>query len=388
MNDIDLRNKRVFIRADLNVPHDEHHAVTDDSRIRAFLPTLKYALSEGAAVMVSSHLGRPNPAILDPKYSLNSVATLLSTLLGQRVPLISNWLDSGVDVDPGQVVLLENCRFNIGETSDDKILAERMSHLLDVYVNDAFAVSHRREATVSALAKFAPVVCAGPLMLRELSVLSDLLHNPKRPLVAVIGGSKLDTKLKIIQFLSCRVDALIVGGGMANTFLLAAGYHVGSSLVSGDFVGIAREISDSMRARGVGFPLPVDVVVTDNICSESRGIVKRVEDITQGDIIADIGPETRSVFKHFIDVAQTIVWNGPMGVFEYDSFSSGTCAIAQAIAHSPALSIAGGGDTNAAICKSGVEGLIDYVSTGGGAFLSFLEGQDMPGVAALFLDRT
>ncbi|WP_242645186.1 phosphoglycerate kinase [Candidatus Ichthyocystis hellenicum] len=383
MKDVDLRNKRVFIRADLNVPHNESHVVTDDSRIRAFLPTLKYALSEGAAVMVSSHLGRPNTGMFDPRYSLSSVATLLGKLLGREVPLISDWLE-GVDVDPGQVVLLENCRFNRGETSDDPVLAEKMSRILDVYVNDAFAVSHRSEATVSALAKCAPVACAGPLMLRELSVLSELLQNPRRPLVAVVGGAKLATKIKIIQFLSSWVDVLIVGGGMANTFLSAAGYHVGASLVSCEFIDVAREVSSNMSTGGGEFPLPVDVVVTEIISNESHGTVKRVEDVLPSDIIVDIGPETRSIFGQFISKAQTIVWNGPMGIFEYDEFSAGTCAIARAIADSPALSIAGGGDTSAAICKSGVEGLIDYVSTGGGAFLSFLEGQIMPGVMALF----
>jgi len=376
MSDVDLRGKRVFIRADLNVPI-ENGRITDDTRIRASVPAIKHALDQGAAVMVTSHLGRPKEGSFDPNESLAPVAQRLSELLEKKVPLVRDWLN-GVEVAPGDAVLLENCRFNKGEKADDEALARKIAALCDVYVNDAFGTAHRAEATTHGVARFAKVACAGPLMAAELDALTRSLSNPKRPLVAVVGGSKVSTKLTVLAALAKKVDVLIVGGGIANTFLLAAGQPIGKSLAEPGLVDEAKRIAAATRV-----PLPEDVVVAVEASARARSAIKAPQAVHADEMILDIGPRTASALAERLKAAGTIVWNGPMGVFEVDAFAKGTHAIGRAIAESPAFSIAGGGDTVAAIHKFGLEGGIDYISTAGGAFLEFLEGKTLPAVAAL-----
>src|SRR3954469_4095849 len=376
MAEVDLRGKRVFIRADLNVPIEDGR-ITDDTRIRASVPGIKQALEKGAAVMVTSHLGRPTEGTLNPEDSLAPVAKRLGELLGMQVPVKANWVD-GVDVKSGEVVMLENCRFNKGEKADDEGLARKVAALCDVYVNDAFGTAHRAEATTHGVARFAKVACAGPLMAAELDALTQSLSAPKRPLVAVVGGSKVSTKLTVLAELAKKVDALIVGGGIANTFLLAAGLPIGKSLAEPDLVGEAKRIAAATQV-----PLPEDVVVAVEPSARARSTVKAPQDVQADEMILDIGPRTAAALAERLKTAGTIVWNGPVGVFELDAFGKGTHAIGQAIAESPAFSIAGGGDTLAAIAKFGLENRISYISTGGGAFLEFLEGKKLPAVAVL-----
>ena len=376
MTEVDLRGKRVFIRADLNVPIEDGR-ITDDTRIRASVPGIKQALEKGAAVMVTSHLGRPKEGAFDPKESLAPVAKRLSELMQREAPLVRDWL-KGVDVKPGDVVLLENCRFNKGEKADDEGLARKMAELCDVYVNDAFGTAHRAEATTHGMARFAKVACAGPLMAAELDALSQSLSNPKRPLVAVVGGAKVSTKLTVLAELAKKVDSLIVGGGIANTFLLAAGKPIGKSLAEPDLVAEAKRIAAATQV-----PLPEDVAVAVEASARARSTLKAPADVEDDEMILDIGPKTAAALAERLKSAGTIVWNGPMGMFEVDAFAKGTHAIGRAIAESPAFSIAGGGDTIAAIHKFGLQGGIDYISTAGGAFLEFLEGKKLPAVAAL-----
>jgi len=382
MTDLDLRGKRVFIRADLNVPQDDAGNVTDDTRIRASVPAIKHALNAGAAVMVTSHLGRPAEGELKPEDSLAPVAKRLSELLGVPVPLKTNWVE-GVEVKAGQVVLLENCRVNKGENKNDEALARKMAALCDIYVNDAFGTAHRAEATTHGIARFAPVACAGPLMVAELEALGKALTAPKRPLVAIVAGSKVSTKLSILGDLAKKVDLLIVGGGIANTFMLAVGLPVGKSLVEADQIGEAKRIIEAMMAKGGAVPIPEDVVCAKEYSAQAKAMVKDARDTATDDLILDIGPKTARRLADALGKAGTIVWNGPVGVFEFDQFSEGTKTIAHAIAASPAFSIAGGGDTVAAIAKYGIENKIGYISTGGGAFLEFLEGKKLPAVDIL-----
>ena len=382
MTDIDLRGKRVFIRADLNVPQDDAGNITDDTRIRASVPAIRHALNAGAAVMVTSHLGRPIEGEFKPEDSLTPVAKRLSQLLGMPVPLKTNWVE-GVDVKPGEIVLLENCRVNKGEKKNDETLARKMAALCDVYVNDAFGTAHRAEATTHGIARFAQVACAGPLMSAELEALGKALNAPKRPLVAIVAGSKVSTKLSILGELAKKVDHLIVGGGIANTFLLAEGLPVGKSLVEADLVGEAKAIIEAIKAKGGVVPIPVDVVCAKEFSARAKATVKDAGDVAADDLILDIGPKTASKLADALRKAGTIVWNGPVGVFEFDHFGEGTKTIAHAIAASPAFSIAGGGDTVAAIAKYGIEKKIGYISTGGGAFLEFLEGKKLPAVEIL-----
>ncbi len=382
MTDLNLVGKRVFIRADLNVPQDESGRITDDTRIRASVPAVQYALKAGAAVMISSHLGRPTEGEFKPEDSLQPIAQRMSELLGVEVPLKRDWL-AGVDVKPGAVVMLENCRFNKGEKKNDDTLAQKMAALCDVYVNDAFGTAHRAEATTHGIAKFAPIACAGPLMAAELEALTKALQNPARPLVAIVAGSKVSTKLTILKSLAEKVDQLIVGGGIANTFLLATGLRIGKSLAEPGLIGEARAIMDYMKTRGAQVPLPVDVVVGAEISARARAHLVAADQVGVDDKILDIGPRTAAVLADLIGQAGTIVWNGPVGVFEFDQFGAGTRRIAHAIAESRAFSIAGGGDTLAAIAKYGVTDKISYISTGGGAFLEFLEGKTLPAVEIL-----
>ena len=382
MTDLDLRGKRVFIRADLNVPQDAAGNITDDTRIRASVPAIRHALNSGAAVMVTSHLGRPAEGELKPEDSLAPVAKRLSELLGVPVPLKTNWVE-GVDVKPGQVVLLENCRVNKGEKKNDETLARKMAALCDIYVNDAFGTAHRAEASTQGIARFAPVACAGPLMAAELEALGKALTVPKRPLVAIVAGSKVSTKLSILGELAKKVDQLIVGGGIANTFMLAEGLPVGKSLIEANLVGEAKRIIEAMRAKGGAVPIPEDVVCAKEFSAHAKAMVKDAGDVAADDLILDIGPRTAGRLAEALGKAGTIVWNGPVGVFEFDQFSEGTKTIAHAIAASPAFSIAGGGDTVAAIAKYGIEKKIGYISTGGGAFLEFLEGKKLPAVDIL-----
>jgi len=381
--DLDLRGKRVFIRADLNVPQNDSGAITDDTRIRASVPGIQMALGKGAAVMVTSHLGRPTEGELKPEDSLAPIAVRLSELLGQKVELIQNWVDGGFTVAPGQVVLLENCRCNKGEKKNSEELATKMAKLCDVYVNDAFGTAHRAEATTHGLALKAAVACAGPLVAAELEALGKALHNPKRPLVAIVGGSKVSTKLTILDSLADKVDQLVVGGGIANTFLLAAGLPIGKSLAEKDLVPEAKRIIDKMAARGASVPIPVDVVTATKFAADATPSTKAASEVGEDDMIFDIGPQTAASLMDIMAKAGTIVWNGPVGVFEFDSFAGGTKALAEAIAKSSAMSIAGGGDTVAAITKFGIEKDVGYISTAGGAFLEFLEGKQLPAVAAL-----
>ena len=382
MTDLDLRGKRVFIRADLNVPQDAAGNITDDTRIRASLPALRLALKAGAAVMVTSHLGRPTEGEFKPGDSLAPVARRLSELLDMPVPLEANWVD-GVGVKPGQIVLLENCRVNKGEKKNDDALARKMAALCDVYVNDAFGTAHRAEATTHGIARYAPVACAGPLMAAELDALGKALRDPKRPLVAIVAGSKVSTKLTILGELAKKVDQLIVGGGIANTFMLAAGLSIGKSLAEADLVGEARSIMAMIEAKGGRVPIPVDVVCAKEFSAEARATVKDAKDVAADDLILDIGPKTAAQLAGILGKAGTIVWNGPVGVFEFERFGEGTRTVAKAIAGSAAFSIAGGGDTVAAIAKYGIEDKIGYISTGGGAFLEFLEGRKLPAVEIL-----
>ncbi len=382
MQDVDLSGKRVLIRADLNVPLDGAGRITDDTRIRASLPGIRLALEAGAAVLVTSHLGRPKEGELRPIDSLAPVADHLGELLGINVALKQDWVD-GVDVTPGQVVLLENCRVNKGEKSNDETLARKMAGLCDVYVNDAFGTAHRAEATTHGIARFAPVACAGPLMSAEIEALSRALKEPARPLIAIVAGSKVSTKLTILDELAKRVDQLIVGGGIANTFLLAKGYNVGKSLVEADLVEQARKIMDTAERGGGNVPLPVDVVCATSFSADAPATVKQVDAIDDDDMILDFGPQSAKQIAGLMSGAATIVWNGPLGVFEFDAFANGTRMLANAIADSPGFSIAGGGDTVAAIAKFGVSDRIDYISTAGGAFLEFLEGRTLPAVEIL-----
>ena len=375
MSDVDLRGKRVFIRADLNVPIEEGR-ITDDTRIRASVPGIRQALEQGAAVMVTSHLGRPSEGELKPEDSLAPVAKRLAELLGREVPLRQNWVD-GVDAKPGQVVMLENCRVNKGEKKDDPALAKKMAALCEVYVNDAFGTAHRAEATTHGIARFAKVACAGPLMAAELDALGKALANPQRPLVAIVAGSKVSTKLTILDALAAKVDSLIVGGGIANTFLLAAGKPIGKSLAEPDLAAEAKKIASRTKV-----PLPSDVVVGRSL-QDAKGTMKPVDQVAGDEMILDIGPQTAEGLARSLGQAGTIVWNGPVGVFENAAFAKGTERLARAIAKSSAYTIAGGGDTVAAINKFGIAKDIDYISTAGGAFLEFLEGKTLPAVAAL-----
>ncbi len=382
LSDIDVRGKRVFIRADLNVPQDDAGRITDDTRIRASVPAIRDALARGAAVMVTSHLGRPTEGTWTAEDSLAPIAARLSELLGMPVPLVRDWVDGAwqSSLAPGAVVLLENCRFNKGEKKDSEDLARAMAKLCDVYVNDAFGTSHRAEATTHGIARFAPVACAGPLLAAELDALGRALADPERPLVAIVAGSKVSTKLTILRALAARVDTLIVGGGIANTFILAAGGRIGKSLVEADLVGEAKAILAEFPGK---VPIPVDVVVAKEFSATAKAELKAVENVADDDMILDIGPTSMSAVKMIVGTAGTIVWNGPVGVFEFDAFAGGTKSLAEAIAGSHAFSIAGGGDTLAAIAKFGVGDRISYISTGGGAFLEFLEGKTLPAVAAL-----
>ena len=378
-----LAGKRVFIRADLNVPQDDEGRITEDTRIRASVPAIQMALDAGAAVMVTSHLGRPTEGEFKPADSLAPVAGRLSELLGRDVKLVANWVDGGFDVAPGTVVLLENCRVNKGEKKDNDELAQKMARLCDVYVNDAFGTAHRAEATTHGIAKYAPVACAGPLLAAELEALGKALNAPARPLVAIVAGSKVSTKLTLLENLVDKVDQLIVGGGIANTFIAACGFNVGKSLVETDLLETAKKIIADAKARGADVPIPNDVVVAPAFAADAPATVKPVAEVTDADMILDIGPQTAQRYAELIAKAGTVVWNGPVGVFEFDAFGKGTQTLAQAIADSNAFSIAGGGDTLAAIEKYGVEGRVSYISTGGGAFLEFLEGKTLPAVAAL-----
>ena len=372
-----VAGQRVFIRADLNVPQDGEGRVTEDTRIRASIPCIEMALEAGAAVMVTSHLGRPTEGEFKSQDSLAPVAARMSELLGRSVPLLANWVD-GVAVAPGQLLLLENCRVNKGEKKNDEALARKMAALCDIFVHDAFGTAHRAEASTYGIAQFAPVACAGPLLAAEIDAISKALAEPKRPLVAIVAGSKVSTKLTILQSLAHNVDQLIVGGGIANTFMLAAGLPIGKSLAEPALVGQAKAVIDAMKARGAAVPIPVDVVTAKEFKADAKAVVKAAADVESDDLILDIGPKTAAALATQLKAAGTIVWNGPVGVFEFDAFAHGTEVIARAIADSSAFSIAGGGDTLAAIAKYGLEAKVGYISTGGGAFLEVLEGKTLP----------
>lgn len=383
LTDLPLSGKRVFIRADLNVPQDDSGRITEDTRIRASLPGIQHALAAGAAVMVTSHLGRPTEGKLAPEDSLAPIAARLGELLGQPVRLVANWVDGGFELNPGEVVLLENCRVNKGEKKDDEALARKMAALCDVYVNDAFGTAHRAEATTHGIAKYAKIACAGPLMAAELDALGKALGHPARPLVAIVAGSKVSTKLTILKSLAAKVDQLVVGGGIANTFLAATGANIGKSLSEPALLAEAKAIMDMMQARGAQVPLPVDVVVASDLSAQARANRVAVDQVKSDDMILDIGPKSAATLADIIARAGTVVWNGPVGVFEFDQFGAGTRTVAEAIAKSKAFSIAGGGDTLAAIAKYGITDKISYISTGGGAFLEFLEGKKLPAIEAL-----
>jgi len=375
-----VAGQRVFIRADLNVPQDDAGRITEDTRIRASVPCIEQALKAGAAVMVTSHLGRPTEGEFKPEDSLAPVAARLGELLGREVKLVSNWVDSpgGVQVAPGQVVMLENCRLNKGEKKNNEALARKMAALCDIFVHDAFGTAHRAEASTYGIAQFAKIACAGPLLAAEIDAITKALANPKRPLVAIVAGSKVSTKLTILQSLAKNVDQLIVGGGIANTFMLAAGLSIGKSLAEADLVGDAKAVIEAMKARGAAVPIPVDVVTAKEFKADAKATVKAANAVEADDLILDIGPQTAAQLALQLKAAGTIVWNGPVGVFEFDAFSKGTEAIARAIAASSAFSIAGGGDTLAAIAKYGIDKQVGYISTGGGAFLEVLEGKTLP----------
>ena len=378
------QGQRVFIRADLNVPFDDHGHISEDTRIRASVPCIQMALAAGAAVMVTSHLGRPTEGDFKPEDSLAPVAKRLGELLGREVPVVTNWV-AGVQVAPGQVVMLENCRVNKGEKNNSEELARKMAALCDIYVNDAFGTAHRAEGTTYGIAQFAPIACAGPLLSAEIDAITKALANPKRPLAAIVAGSKVSTKLTILQALANNVDQLIVGGGIANTFMLAAGLNIGKSLAEPDLVGEAKAVIAAMKARGdklgdarIAVPIPTDVVCAKSFGANAPATVKKATEVADDDLILDIGPETAQRLATQLKAAGTIVWNGPMGVFEFDAFENGTKVVAHAIADSDAFSIAGGGDTLAAIAKYSIESKIGYISTGGGAFLEVLEGKTLP----------
>ena len=372
-----VRGKRVFIRADLNVPQDANGAITEDTRIRASVPCIRMALDAGAAVMVTSHLGRPTEGSFQPEDSLAPVAARLGELMGRSVPVVVDWTD-GVVIHAGELVLLENCRVNVGEKKNSESLARKMAALCDIFVHDAFGTAHRAEASTYGIAEYAPVACAGPLLAAEMDAISQALLAPKRPLVAIVAGSKVSTKLTILKSLAAKVDQLIVGGGIANTFMLAAGLPIGKSLAERDLVDEARAIMDMMRARGAAVPIPTDVVTAKMFAADAPAATKDAHDVADDDLILDIGPQTSATLAAQLQQAGTIVWNGPVGVFEFAAFEGGTKAIAQAVAASPAFSIAGGGDTLAAIAKYGIEKQVGYISTGGGAFLEVLEGKTLP----------
>ena len=372
-----VQGQRVFIRADLNVPLTEHGGVADDTRLRASVPCIQMALDAGAAVMVTSHLGRPTEGEFKPDDSLAPVAKRLAELLGREVPLRSDWV-SGVPIEPGEVVLLENCRLNKGEKKNDETLSRAMAKLCDIYVNDAFGTAHRAEATTYGIAQYAPVACAGPLLSSEIDALTKALAEPARPLVAIVAGSKVSTKLTILQSLANKVDQLIVGGGIANTFLLAAGFPIGKSLAEHSLVDEAKAVMAAMKARGAQVPIPTDVVTAKTFAADAVATTRQVQDVQDDDLILDIGPDTAQRLAAHLQGAATIVWNGPVGVFEFAAFEGGTKTLTHAIADSAAFSIAGGGDTLAAIAKYGVEDRISYISTGGGAFLEMLEGRELP----------
>ena len=382
MTDLDLRGKRVLIREDLNVPVKDGK-VASEQRILAALPTLQSALEQGAAVMVLSHLGRPREGTWTPEDSLAPVAQRLSELLGRDVPLVRDWLSADFEVKPGGIVLIENCRMNVGEGKDDEALAKKYAELCDVFVMDAFGTAHRAQASTHGVIRFAKVACGGPLLMAELDALAKALEQPKRPLLAIVAGSKVSTKLELLSSLVQKVDQLIVGGGIANTFIAAMGHDVGKSLVEADLIDTARKIMADAKARGADIPVPVDVVVAPEFKSDAPATVKRVDAVGADDMILDIGPETAAQYAQLIASAGTVVWNGPVGVFEFDAFGKGTETLARAIAASDAFSIAGGGDTLAAVDKYGIADDVGYISTGGGAFLEFLEGKELPAVAAL-----
>ncbi|MEO6294177.1 MAG: phosphoglycerate kinase [Burkholderiaceae bacterium] len=372
-----LQGKRVFIRADLNVPQDDAGQITEDTRIRASIPCIQMALDAGAAVMVTSHLGRPTEGDFKAADSLDPVAARMGELMGRDVPVISEWID-GVEVAPGQLVMLENCRLNVGEKKNSPELAKKMAALCDIFVHDAFGTAHRAEASTYGIAQFAPIACAGPLLAAEMDAISKALTAPKRPLVAIVAGSKVSTKLTILESLAKNVDQLIVGGGIANTFMLAAGLKIGKSLAEPDLLDQARSVIVAMKARGAEVPIPTDVVTAKTFSADAVATVKAATDVADDDLILDIGPETAQKLADQLRKAGTIVWNGPVGVFEFAAFENGTKVIAQAIADSSAFSIAGGGDTLAAIAKYGIEDKVGYISTGGGAFLEVLEGKTLP----------
>ena len=382
MTDLDLAGKRVLIRQDLNVPINEAGQITSEQRISASLPTIRLALDKGAAVMVTSHLGRPKEGQWSAADSLAPVAARLSELLGVEVPLVKDWVD-GVNVAPGQVVLLENCRMNVGEKADDEALSKKYAALCDVFVMDAFGTAHRAQASTHGVIRFAPVAAGGPLLMAELDALDKALADPARPLLAIVAGSKVSTKLELLSSLVGKVDQLIVGGGIANTFIAAAGHSVGKSLVELDLLDTARQIVADAQARGAAIPLPTDVVVAPAFAADAPATIKPVDQVGAEDMILDIGPATAAAYAQLIAQAGTVVWNGPVGVFEFDAFGHGTEALARAIAASPAFSIAGGGDTLAAVDKYAIADQVSYISTGGGAFLEFLEGKTLPAVAAL-----
>jgi phosphoglycerate kinase len=372
-----VAGQRVFIRADLNVPQDATGRITEDTRIRASVPCIRMALDAGAAVMVTSHLGRPTEGVLRPEDSLAPVAARLGELLGRDVPVVADWVD-GVAVAPGKLVMLENCRVNKGEKKNDPALAQKMAKLCDIFVHDAFGTAHRAEASTYGIAQYAPVACAGPLLAAEIDAVTKALAQPKRPLVAIVAGSKVSTKLTILKSLADKVDGLIVGGGIANTFMLAEGLAIGKSLAEPDLLEEAKAVIAAMKARGAAVPIPVDVVVAKTFAADAPATVKDAADVAADDLILDIGPRTAAMLAEQLKAAGTIVWNGPVGVFEFDAFAHGTETVARAIAASPAFSIAGGGDTLAAIAKYGIDGDIGYISTGGGAFLEVLEGKTLP----------
>ena len=372
-----VSGQRVFIRADLTVPQDDAGNITEDTRIRASVPCVDMALKAGAAVMVTSHLGRPTEGEFKAEDSLAPVAQRMGELLGREVKLVANWVD-GVQVAPGEVVMLENCRLNKGEKKNNEELARKMAALCDIFVHDAFGTAHRAEASTYGIAQFAKIACAGPLLAAEIDAITKALANPKRPLVAIVAGSKVSTKLTILQSLAKNVDQLIVGGGIANTFMLAAGLPIGNSLAEKDLLDDAKAVIEAMKARGAAVPIPVDVVVAKEFKADATATVKAAKDVAADDLILDIGPQTAAQLAAMLEAAGTIVWNGPVGVFEFDAFSKGTEAIARAVAKSNAFSIAGGGDTLAAIAKYGIEKQVGYISTGGGAFLEVLEGKTLP----------
>jgi phosphoglycerate kinase len=382
MIDLDLAGKRVLIREDLNVPL-KNGKVADDTRIRASLPTIRHAMEAGARVMLMSHIGRPTEGEYNQEFSLAPVAAHLSDLLGKTVTVVKDYLDKTPELSDGDVVIMENVRFNVGEKKNDDALAKQYAALCDIYVMDAFGTAHRAQASTHGVAKYAPVACAGPLLAAELDALGKALGNPARPMVAIVGGSKVSTKLTVLESLSRIVDQLIVGGGIANTFIAAAGHNVGKSLYEADLIDTAKKLTADAQARGGDIPVPVDVVCAKEFSESAAAELKNVSDVTDDDMIFDIGPESAKQLAEILKTAGTIVWNGPVGVFEFDQFGEGTRAISMAIAESPAFSIAGGGDTLAAVSKYNIADKVSYISTGGGAFLEFLEGKTLPAVAIL-----